>query len=82
MRALREPFGDIGRTEMYVLLLIIFIIITIIIIIIIIIIYDIIISIINIYYLEFYIVSHKAKRKKEKDCITYDVEIVCVTMEI
>ena len=81
MRALREPFGDIGRTEMYVLLLIIFIIITIIIIIIIII-YDIIISIISIYYLEFYIVSHKAKRKKEKDCITYDVEIVCVTMEI
>ena len=75
MRALREPFGDIGETEMYVLLLIIIIII-------IIIINDIFMGIINIYYLEFYIVSHKAKRKKEKDCITYDVEIICLTMEI
>ena len=74
MRALREPFGDIGETEMYVLLLIIIIII--------IIINDIFMGIINIYYLEFYIVSHKAKRKKEKDCITYDVEIICLTMEI
>ena len=79
MRALREPFGDIGETEMYVLLLIIIIII---IVIIIIIINDIFMGIINIYYLEFYIVSHKAKRKKEKDCITYDVEIICLTMEI
>ena len=77
MRALREPFGDIGETEMYVLLLIIIIIIVIIIII-----NDIFMGIINIYYLEFYIVSHKAKRKKEKDCITYDVEIICLTMEI
>ena len=74
MRALREPFGDIGETEMYVLLLIIIIII--------IIINDIFMGIINIYYLEFYIVSHKAIRKKEKDCITYDVEIICLTMEI
>ena len=76
MRALREPFGDIGETEMYVLLLIIIIII------IIIIINDIFMGIINICYLEFYIVSHRAKRKKEKDSITYDVEIICLTMEI
>ena len=33
-------------------------------------------------YLEFHIVPHKTKRKKEKDYTTYDLEIVCLTMEI
>ena len=44
----------------------------------------IIIGITDIYYcyLEFYVVPHLAKRKKEKDYTTYDAEIVCLTMEI
>ena len=64
----------------FIIIIIIIIIIFIIIIIIIIIVF---IGIINIHYydLEFNIVPHKAKAEKEKDCTTYDVEILCSTME-
>ena len=68
---LREPLEDISLIQMYAISIIIIIII--------------IIGIINIYhhyYLESYIVPHYAKRKKEKDCTTYDMEIFCLTMEI
>ena len=70
MCALREPLEDIGRIEIYALLLLFIIIIIIIIIIFIITVYN---SILR---------PTKQKQKKEKDCTTYDVEIVRLTMEI
>ena len=66
MCALREPLEDIGRIEIYAVLLL-FIIITIII-------------IITVY--NSILRPTKQKQKKEKDCTTYDVEIVRLTMEI
>ena len=71
MCALREPLEDIGRIEIYALLLLLFIIIIIIII---------IIFIITVY--NSILRPTKQKQKKEKDCTTYDVEIVRLTMEI
>ena len=76
MCALREPLEDIGRIEIYALLLLFIIII----IIIIIIIFIIIIFIITVY--NSILRPTKQKQKKEKDCTTYDVEIVRLTMEI
>ena len=70
MCALREPLEDIGRIEIYALLLLFIIIIIIIIIIFIITVYN---SILR---------PTKQKQKKEKDCTTYDVEIVRLTMKI
>ena len=70
MCALREPLEDIGRIEIYALLLLFIIIIIIIIIFFIITVYN---SILR---------PTKQKQKKEKDCTTYDVEIVRLTMEI
>ena len=64
-----SPGEDISRIEMYALFItIVVVVIIVIIFIIIIIIIIIIIVIINIYYyyLKFFIVPHKAKRKKEK----------------
>ena len=87
MGAFWEPLGDISRTEMHVLfriylllwslVLLIFIIVVVVIIIIIIIITT---TTATIYNSTLY--STKAKRKKEKDCTTYDVKVVCLTMEI
>ena len=74
MCALREPLEDIGRIEIYALLLLFIIII------IIIIIFIIIIFIITVY--NSILRPTKQKQKKEKDCTTYDVEIVRLTMEI
>ena len=70
MCAFREPLEDIGRIEIYALLLLFIIIIIIIIIIFIITVYN---SILR---------PTKQKQKKEKDCTTYDVEIVRLTMKI
>ena len=75
MCALREPLEDIGRIEIYALSLLFIIII-----IIIIIIFIIITFIITVY--NSILRPTKQKQKKEKDCTTYDVEIVRLTMEI
>ena len=87
MGAFWEPLGDISRTEMHALfriylllwslVLLVFIIVVVVIIIIIIIITT---TTATIYNSTLY--STKAKRKKEKDCTTYDVKVVCLTMEI
>ena len=75
MCALREPFGDNGRIGMYASLFIIIIIL----------------GFIKYHYgcyyylLLLFIILYSAslsKKKKEKDCTIYDVEIVCLTMEI
>ena len=89
MGAFWEPLGDISRTEMHALfriylllwslVLLVFIIVVVVIIIIIIIII-ITTTTATIYNSTLY--STKAKRKKEKDCTTYDVKVVCLTMEI
>ena len=85
MGAFWEPLGDISRTEMHALfriyllwslVLLVFIIVVVVIIIIIII----TTTTATIYNSTLY--STKAKRKKEKDCTTYDVKVVCLTMEI
>ena len=88
MGAFWEPLGDISRTEMHALfriylllwslVLLVFIIVVVVIIIIIIIIIT--TTTATIYNSTLY--STKAKRKKEKDCTTYDVKVVCLTMEI
>ena len=79
--SLRERHGDIARIEMYASFIIIITISIIVVIIIIIIIIVIIINIYYYHYLEFYTVPHEAKRKKKKDFSTYDLQIVCLTME-
>ena len=88
MGAFWESLGDISRTEMHALfriylllwslVLLVFIIVVVVIIIIIIIIIT--TTTATIYNSTLY--STKAKRKKEKDCTTYDVKVVCLTMEI
>ena len=72
MCALREPLGDIGRTEISALLsLLLFRI-------------HLLLSLLLLGLLLFRILycTHSAKRKKEIDSTNYDAEIVCLAIDI